>query len=87
MKIKYSPINSTTNTSILIIDDNTLSIDNELYEFDIKSILFPDIWEQTDGAILEAYRDESNELCVTVRRFYTDSCIDWDTGEYHEINR
>ena len=87
MKIKYSPINSDVNSKIVFIDDNVLSIDNELYEFDADSVIYPDLCEITNGVILDAYRDETGELYVTVRRFYTNSCEEWDTGEYHEINR
>ena len=87
MKIKYSPIKSDVNSKIVFIDDNVLSIDNELYEFDADSVIYPDLCEITNGVILDAYRDETGELYVTVRRFYTNSCEEWDTGEYHEINR
>ena len=95
MKIKYSPvkwssyalIDANSDTKIVWIDDNTISIDNDLYEFNADSVIFPYLCEITNGVILDAYRDEIGELYVTVRRFYTNSCEEWDTGEYHEINR
>lgn len=93
MKIKYSPCKWNNNarsnfkdsvqpeTQIKYINENTLMIDNELYEFDELSIEYPNIHELTDGYILEAHRNNENELYLTVRRFYLESCI-WDTGDY-----
>ena len=91
MKIKYSPckfnehaeIKAPADTIIKFKDENTVRIDGELYEFDNESITFPDIHSQTNGIILEAHRTDE-ELFITVRRFYTDTC-QWDTGEYQEI--
>jgi len=91
MKIKYSPvkwneharIEAEPNTQINYIDENTIKIDGELYEFDNESITFPEIHSQTNGIILEAHRTDE-ELFIIVRRFYTDSCP-WDTGDYQEI--
>lgn len=93
MKIKYSPckwneyakIDARPDTDIEVVDANSIKIDGELYEFDTESIQFPDIYTQTDGKILNAYRDESNILYITVRRFYTYDCTEWDDGEYNEI--
>ena len=95
MKKKYSPIKfnehaktqSPSDTVVNIINDNSLRIDGETYEFDTESVQFPDIHTQTDGIILEAHRDDNSELYVTVRRFYTSDCASWDNGEYNEINR
>lgn len=94
MKIKYSPIKwneyanieAQPDTMIEFIDQNTITVDGQLYEFDNDSIVWPDIYEQTNGVITEARRDETGELYLTVRRFYTHQCIEWDTGDYHEIN-
>ena len=94
MKIKYSPvkwneyakINSLPDTEIKFIDENSIMIDGETYEFD-EGIQFPDITQQTNSVILDAYRDAGGELFLTVRRFYTESCKEWDTGGYHEIKR
>ncbi len=88
MKIKYSPIKwnkyakieANENTEIEIKDNNSITIDDELFEFDIESITFPDIHEQTNGLMLEAHRTD-DELFITVRRFYTENC-EWDTGDY-----
>lgn len=95
MRIKYSPLKyneyadteAQPDTIISIINDNAIKVDDELYEFDFASIKFPDICALTEGVILEAYRDDSDELYITVRRSYTGDCTAWDTGEYHEINR
>ncbi len=93
MKIKYSPVKwnpyakmaTFPDTVINPVSEDSLIIDEELYEFDIASVMFPEVSEQTDGHILEAHRDESGELFITVRRFYTQFCQSWDTGEYHEV--
>lgn len=95
MFIKYSPIkfNEYTNiqanpeTTIQYINDYTISVDGEVYEFDIESIQFPDIFTETEGIILEAHRDGSNELYITIRRFYSNDCSAWDNGTYWEINK
>lgn len=94
MKIKYSPISwnpyanidALPDSEIVFVNQNSLSVDGELYEFDPLDVTWPDIREQTDGVILEAHRDAYGTLYITVRRFYTDSCLAWDTGDYHEIN-
>lgn len=94
MRIKYSPIkwnpyvhfDALPDTVIAIIDANALSIDGEEYSFDTESIQFENLHEITNGYINDAYRDETGELYITVRRFYTESCQEWDTGDYHVIN-
>ena len=85
MKIKYSPCKTDKDTSIKYIDENSIKIDEELYEFDIQSVKFPDVAEQTDSLIIRAYR-EDDELYLTVTRFYSGDCTSWDTGGYHEIS-
>lgn len=96
MRIKYSPIKwneyaqlpGNPDTQIEYVDENTLRIDEDEYVFDPESVEWPDIAEQTKGMILEAKRDEKGELWLVVRRFYTQlAWLDWDTGEYHEVNR
>ncbi len=89
MKIKYSPVrNDSENTEIKILNENTIQIDEEVYEFDPASVEWPEIAEQTEFRILEAKRDEKGELWLVVRRFYTQlAWPDWDTGSYHDINR
>jgi hypothetical protein len=94
MKIKYSPVlynpyspacsGLPPETQILYIDENTISVDGEIYSFDI-SVSWPSVSQDTNGVILEAHR-ESGELFVTVRRFYTGSCGAWDTGAYGDFN-
>ena len=86
MKIKYSPCNHNIDTIIEILDDNSITVDGDLFEFEIDSISFDEVNSQTNGIILNAYRDSENELYVEVRRFYKDTCVEWDTGEYHEIS-
>lgn len=96
MKIKYSPClwnpNAAHNfpegmlpdTTVVVKDENTLIIDGEEYEFPADGVIGDGISEATSGVILEVHR-ESGELYVTVRRFYTGSCSEWDTGLYHEV--
>jgi hypothetical protein len=86
MKLKYSPIyNDNQNTIIEYIDENTILIDGETYEFDLNTVIWDDISAQTNGAILEVKRVDG-ELCLTVRRYYIDIISpDWDTGDYHDI--
>lgn len=94
MKIKYIPVYSNYNTVIEYIDENTIKIDDELYEFDTESVEWPDIYTQTNGKITSARRDETGELYLDVIRkyYYEDAGAVipqpiWDTGDYHEINR
>lgn len=82
MKIKYSPIKSSRDTEITPIE-NGVKIDGEKYVFPQEIVEFPDVSEQTGGAILEAHRAEG-ELCLTVLRRYTGGRPSWDTGDYHE---
>jgi len=95
MKLKYGPCKwnpyaasnfpDTTkpDTEAAVSGANMLVIDGVEYEFDADSVEFPDIHEQTGGAIIEAHR-ESGELFVTIRRFYTGSpCM--DDCQYHEV--
>lgn len=84
MKLKYSPCHSNRDTIIEVTGENTLRVDGEDYEFDIASVAWPEIREQTESVILEAHR-ENGVLFVTVRRFYSGSCTGWDTAQYHEV--
>jgi hypothetical protein len=91
MKIKYSPvrwnehsqIRAKENTEIFKKDENTILIDGEEFSFDIDSVQFSDIADNTNERILDAYRKDG-ELYLTIRRFYTESCVEWDTGEYND---
>ena len=94
MKIKYIPVYDTYNTVIEYIDENTIKIDDELYEFDTESVEWPDIYTQTNGKIVSARRDDTGELYLDViRKYYYENAgavipqPEWDTGEYHDINR
>ena len=92
MKIKYSPcmfnehanLGVNANTQITYVNENTINIDGEDYEFDTESALFPTVHTITDGVILDAMRI-NDVLHLVVRRFYTDDCSSWDTGEFHEV--
>lgn len=92
MKLKYGPvkwnpyakIQALPDTEIIPIDENSIRIDGELYEFDPLDVEWSDIREQTGDVITEAHR-ESGTLYLTIRRFYTRTCQPWDTGGYHEI--
>ena len=84
MHIKYSPCNGKKNTDITVKDATTIVIDGEEYVFDADGVQWPSVAKETDGAILEAHR-ENGELYLTVMRFYSGSCSEWDTGKYHEV--
>jgi len=88
MRIKYSPCHSDKDTRIVYINENTIQIDDEIYEFDPDSVEWPDITEQTEFRILEAKRDEKGELWLVVRRYYSQlTWPEWDIGDYHEVSR
>lgn len=54
MKIKYSPTLATPETQVKFIDDFTIEIDGERYEFSPELVEYPDVSEQTGGAIQHA---------------------------------
>ena len=93
MRIKYSPVKYNEHspacvghkpdTEIVVQDENTLLVDGEVYEFDPLDVAWPTIAEDSGAVILEAHR-EAGILFVTVRRFYSSSCAQWDDGQYHE---
>lgn len=89
MKIKYSPIYSTSEAQTIIkkINDNVIDIDGIRYEFDEASYMFEDIYNISEGKILQAYRDlRTGELYIEVLRYYnTLERPDWDTGEWQDI--
>jgi hypothetical protein len=84
MKIKYSPCKTTKETSIEIVNENSIKIDAELIEFASSDVAFSDIAEQTENKILAAERRDG-ELYLTIRRLYKASCGEWDTGDYHKV--
>ena len=84
MRIKYGPQKAEHDTIIKVIDENTVNIDGIEHGFDAESVFYPDIAQETQYAILEAYR-EAGELYLTVLRQYSGSCSEWDDGQYHEV--
>jgi hypothetical protein len=95
MKLKYSPVmynehspacvGYLSDTIIKYIDENTILVDGQTYEFDLGTVIWDAVSAQTDGVILDAKR-VGGELWLTVRRYYTDIVRpDWDTGDYHDI--
>jgi len=85
MKIKYSPMRSSRETIIKRLSENAIEIDGELHEFDERSVIWPNIREDSKGAITEAHR-VAGELYLTVLCRYTGSSRPaWDTGDYQEI--
>ena len=83
MRIKYSPQKAEHDTIIKVIDENTVSIDSVEHGFDVESVAYPDIAQETQWAIIEAHR-ENGELYLTVLRQYKLSCSEWDDGQYYE---
>lgn len=82
MKILYSPCQSFgPETQILYTDENSISIDGEVYAFDPTHVAWPTISGDTSGIILAASRDSGGEIHLTVRRFYQSDCGAWDRGE------
>lgn len=84
MHIKYSPCNSNKDTVIIVKNTTTIVIDGKEYVFDSDGVQWPNVAKETDGAILEAHR-EDGELYLTAVRFYSGSCSEWDTGKTHYI--
>lgn len=96
MKLKYSPVKwnefakhnlppwTQPDTQVRVLSETMLELDGRCYEFDTNSINFEGLIESTNGEILEAFRQDG-ELYVTIRRFYTQGCSEWDTGEYHDV--
>lgn len=91
MRLKYRPskwnpfaeIKAQDNTAIEYVNENAIRIDGELNQFDPNAYEFDNIASLSAGKILMATRDDLGELWLDVRRYYTDSCTDWDTGDYH----
>jgi len=78
MKLKYSPQESSNQQPITVIDDNTLQIGSETYSFPVTVVQF-----DANGPVLEAHRDTTGELYITVLRSYRNGeSLTWDTGEY-----
>jgi len=84
MRIKYSPQKAEHDTIIKVVGKDTVSIDGMEHGFDIESVAYPDIAQETNYAVLEAHR-ENGELYLAVLRQYMGSCSEWDDGQYHEV--
>jgi len=78
MKLKYSPQESANPQPITVIDDNTIQVGAETYSFPLTVAQF-----EAAGPILEAHRDATGELYLTVIRTYRHGDqLAWDTGAY-----
>jgi len=86
MKLKYSPCKTDHDSRIVVVSVESVTVDGSLWEFDGNDAVWEPskLVEATDGAILEAHRVDG-ELYITVRRFYSSSCSEWDDGEYHAV--
>ena len=82
MKIKYSPCLATPETQIKFIDDWSIEIDGELFEFSPILVEYPDVSDQTGGKILHA-EVKDGELYLTVRFQYQDKSI-WENPDYYK---
>lgn len=82
MKIKYSPTLATPETQIKYIDDFTIEIDGERYEFSPELVEYPDVSDQTGGAIQHA-EVKDGELYLTVLYRYQDKGT-WENPNYYE---
>jgi hypothetical protein len=83
MKIKFSPQRSERTTRFFCICADMIRIDDEEYQFD-DGIDWPEISEQTGGAIMEAHRDEAGELHITVLYQYAaDQTSVWGNPNYY----
>jgi hypothetical protein len=81
MKIKYSPCYTTPETQVKFIDDWTIEIDGEQFEFSPELVEYLDVSEQTGGKIQEA-EVKDGELHLTVRYQYQDKGI-WENPSYY----
>lgn len=62
MKIRFYPQGNLTNNSVvMVVDENTLSVDGQLYEFDPDHVAF-----DPTGPILGARRDDDGVLEIEV---------------------
>lgn len=82
MKIKYNPILATPETQVKLIGNFTIEINGERYEFSPELIEYPDVSEQTGGAIQNAQIIDG-ELHLTVLYRYQDKGT-WENPNYYE---
>lgn len=84
MKIKYRPIYTGKTTEIEKIDEYTIKIDGEEYEFSNQDGDYPKISEETDGLILSA-KVEDSVLWLEVKREYSDEEKPiWENPSYYD---
>lgn len=84
MFIKYIPCqDSNRETQIRYISENTINIDGEDYTFPIDYVVFPNVVQDTFGAIIEAYYKESKLYLTIVRRYIKDHS--WYSDQFLEI--
>jgi len=81
MKIKYSPTLATQETQVKYIDNFTIEIDGERYEFSKELVEYQDVSEQTGGAIQHA-EVKDGELYLTVLFRYQDKGT-WENPNYY----
>jgi hypothetical protein len=82
MNIKVSPQSADHETVISVVDDNTLVVDGEAYSFPTDIVQF-----DAAGPILEAHRDSTGALFVTVlRRYRGTGWPRWDDTLYHDYS-
>jgi hypothetical protein len=83
--IKFSPCLAKKDTIIKRLSDTTISIDGEeIGPFDLDGVSWPNISTETVGAVSEAHRRDG-DLYLVVTRFYSGSCSEWDSGDYHKM--
>lgn len=66
MKIKFSPNEYLENTTLTVVDENTLKIDEEIYSFPADIVVFDPV-----GPILSASRLADGTLSLVVLVHYT----------------
>jgi hypothetical protein len=81
MKIKYNPCYTAPETQVKFIDDWTIEIDGEQFDFSPELVEYPDVSEQTGGKIQHA-EVKDGELYLTVRYQYQDKGT-WENPAYY----
>jgi len=80
MNVKYSPQQSDDKWSGAVVTDSVVQINATQYRFDVSIVDY-----DSRPPILEAHRDSSGALYITVLRTYQGARPAWDTGDYHSI--
>jgi hypothetical protein len=81
MKIKYSPCYAAPETQVNFIDQWTIEIDGERFEFSPIMVEYPKVSEQTNGKIQHA-EVKDGELYLTVLFNYQDKGT-WENPSYY----